>query len=211
MLVWYKVDIIIISLKINLFSPWYSWKIAELALNNNHSLCQRPHLDFFVKGVICSQYPKHDVPLLRRCSKMDSSIRKTLCSRISQNENMLYHTLGKHANHYTTDVSRFDSGMDISMDRGRAFKNFQVYQYFTIYKRYFLLNLKNFHEYLIHQFLKSGGTKYHLNWVNLPGTAPYWKVWIDVLVASSNRGGSNDIHAYCFKSKNHTKATSSDM
>ena len=28
----------IISLKINLFSPWYSWKIAELALNNNHSL-----------------------------------------------------------------------------------------------------------------------------------------------------------------------------
>jgi len=27
-------------LKINLFSPWYSWKIAELALNNNHSLTQ---------------------------------------------------------------------------------------------------------------------------------------------------------------------------
>ena len=34
----YKTDIIIISLKINLFSLWYSWKIAELALNNNHSL-----------------------------------------------------------------------------------------------------------------------------------------------------------------------------
>jgi len=27
-------------LKINLFSPWYSWKIAGLALNNNHSLFQ---------------------------------------------------------------------------------------------------------------------------------------------------------------------------
>jgi hypothetical protein len=38
-LVWYKADLIIISLKINnLFSPWYSWKIAELVLNNNHSL-----------------------------------------------------------------------------------------------------------------------------------------------------------------------------
>jgi len=37
-LVWYKVDLIIISLKINLFSSWYSWKIAELALNNNYSL-----------------------------------------------------------------------------------------------------------------------------------------------------------------------------
>jgi hypothetical protein len=31
-------DSIIIFLKINLFSPWYSWKLAELALNNNHSL-----------------------------------------------------------------------------------------------------------------------------------------------------------------------------
>jgi hypothetical protein len=37
-LVWYKADLIIIPLKINLFSPWYSWKIAELVLNNNHSL-----------------------------------------------------------------------------------------------------------------------------------------------------------------------------
>jgi hypothetical protein len=25
-------------IEINLFSLWYSWKIAELALNNNHSL-----------------------------------------------------------------------------------------------------------------------------------------------------------------------------
>jgi len=40
LLVWYKADIIIIPLKINLFSPWYSWKIAALALNNNHSLTQ---------------------------------------------------------------------------------------------------------------------------------------------------------------------------
>ena len=36
-LVWNKANLIIISLKINLFSSWYSWKIAELALNNNHS------------------------------------------------------------------------------------------------------------------------------------------------------------------------------
>ena len=39
MLVYYKADLII-SLKINLFSPSYSWKIAELTLNNNHSLTQ---------------------------------------------------------------------------------------------------------------------------------------------------------------------------
>jgi hypothetical protein len=31
-------DLIIISLKINLFSPWYRWNIAELTLNNDHSL-----------------------------------------------------------------------------------------------------------------------------------------------------------------------------
>jgi hypothetical protein len=34
----YKADLIIFSLKINLLSPWHSCKIAELALNNNHSL-----------------------------------------------------------------------------------------------------------------------------------------------------------------------------
>jgi hypothetical protein len=39
-LVEYKVDLIFISLKINLFSPWHSWKIAELALSNNHSLVE---------------------------------------------------------------------------------------------------------------------------------------------------------------------------
>ena len=34
MLVLYKEDLIIISLKINLFSTWYSLKIAQLAINN---------------------------------------------------------------------------------------------------------------------------------------------------------------------------------
>ena len=37
-LAWYKVDLIIISLKINLFSSWYSWKIARLPLSSKHSL-----------------------------------------------------------------------------------------------------------------------------------------------------------------------------
>ena len=40
MLVWNKADLIIIALKLNLFSPSHSLKIAELALNNNHSLTQ---------------------------------------------------------------------------------------------------------------------------------------------------------------------------
>ena len=37
-LVYYKADLIIILLKINLFLPWYSWKITELVFNNYHSL-----------------------------------------------------------------------------------------------------------------------------------------------------------------------------
>ena len=37
-LVWHKAYLIIMSFKINLFSLWYSWKIAALALNSNHSL-----------------------------------------------------------------------------------------------------------------------------------------------------------------------------
>ena len=36
-LVQYKMDVIIISLKINLYLTWYRWKIAQLVLNNNHS------------------------------------------------------------------------------------------------------------------------------------------------------------------------------
>jgi len=38
---------IIISLNINLFSPWYSWKIADLSLKNNHSLTVLPPLTKF--------------------------------------------------------------------------------------------------------------------------------------------------------------------
>jgi len=35
----YKMDVIIISLQINLYLTWYTcrWKIVQLALNNNHS------------------------------------------------------------------------------------------------------------------------------------------------------------------------------
>jgi hypothetical protein len=34
-LVYHKADLIIMSLKINLFSPWYSWKIAEVCVNQH--------------------------------------------------------------------------------------------------------------------------------------------------------------------------------
>ena len=37
-LTWYKEDSIIISLQIYLYSPWYSWNIAELGLNSSHSI-----------------------------------------------------------------------------------------------------------------------------------------------------------------------------
>jgi hypothetical protein len=37
----FQLNLITISLKINLFSPWYSWKIAELVLNKNHSLTHK--------------------------------------------------------------------------------------------------------------------------------------------------------------------------
>ena len=43
----------------------------------------------------------------------------------------------------------------------RTFNIFQVYQYFTIYRWYFLFKFINFHEYLVQHSLKSGGTKNH--------------------------------------------------
>ena len=52
MLVYYKADPIIISLQINLYSPWYSWKIAELALNNNYSLTLKNYILQYIVYVI---------------------------------------------------------------------------------------------------------------------------------------------------------------
>jgi hypothetical protein len=49
MLVYYKADII--SLKCRLFSPWYSWKIAHLALNNTNSLYVHVQFEQFTSKV----------------------------------------------------------------------------------------------------------------------------------------------------------------
>ena len=37
----YKVELIIISFRINFFLPWHSWINAEFALNDNHSFILR--------------------------------------------------------------------------------------------------------------------------------------------------------------------------
>jgi hypothetical protein len=55
----------------------------------------------------------------------------------------------------------------------RAFNIFQVYKYFTIYRRYFVLKFEHFRVYLMQYSLKWGGTKYHCRWVEVPGTASY--------------------------------------
>jgi len=59
----------------------------------------------------------------------------------------------------------------------RAFNIYQVYQYSTIYRRYFVLKFEHFYEYLIQCSLKSGGTKYYFEQGKVPGNAPYWKAW----------------------------------
>ena len=58
-LVYYKVNLIIISLKVNLFSPCYSWKIAELALNNNHSLKVLIHFSSDIAWFLNSTFLSH--------------------------------------------------------------------------------------------------------------------------------------------------------
>jgi hypothetical protein len=50
-------DLIILSLKINLFPPWYSWKIAELAFNNNHS----PTHSFTCRGLSILKSTRHSL------------------------------------------------------------------------------------------------------------------------------------------------------
>ena len=52
---------------------------------------------------------------------------------------------------------------------------FQVYQYFTIYRQYFLLKFEQYSWISYTTFRKSGGTKDQFRRVKVPGTAPYWK------------------------------------
>jgi hypothetical protein len=47
-LFWFQANQSLLSIKINLFSPWYSWKIAELMLNNNHSLTHKRFYWLFI-------------------------------------------------------------------------------------------------------------------------------------------------------------------
>jgi len=47
----------------------------------------------------------------------------------------------------------------------RAFNIFQVYQYFSIYRWYFLSKFEKIYDYIIQHSLKLGGTKDHFRWV----------------------------------------------
>jgi hypothetical protein len=84
---WYRYNtIIIISLKINLFFPRYSWKIAELVLNNNHSLTHWVHKLYFDDLKVASAvfillnftHPSHIIFLLTLRIKTEISIKYTV-------------------------------------------------------------------------------------------------------------------------------------
>ena len=64
--------------------------------------------------------------------------------------------------------------MQRALDTIRTFNIFQVYQYFSIYRQYFLLKFEQYsHEYLTQYSLKLGDTKDHFRQVKVPGTVPY--------------------------------------
>ena len=51
------------TLKINFFSSWYRWYIAEVALNNNHLLLQRHQSIQYKQGVYSWQFRKDQFTL----------------------------------------------------------------------------------------------------------------------------------------------------
>ena len=61
----------------------------------------------------------------------------------------------------------------------RAFNIFQLYQCFTIYRRYFLLKIWTLFMNTLSNTLNWGGTKDHFRQVKVPGTVPYWKACIN--------------------------------
>ena len=62
-LVQYKADLIIISSKTKLFSPWYSWNIAELEWNNNHWQTERYFVCKMCEKVSIFYLEKQDVKI----------------------------------------------------------------------------------------------------------------------------------------------------
>ena len=61
----------------------------------------------------------------------------------------------------------------------RAFNIFQLYQCFTIYRRYFLLKIWTLFMNILNNTLNWGGTKDHFRQVKVPGTVPCWKACIN--------------------------------
>ena len=60
------------------------------------------------------------------------------------------------------------------------FQGFQVYQYFTVYRRHFFLKFEkcSWISCTVRHSLKSGGTKDHFRQEKIPCTTPYWKAGI---------------------------------
>jgi hypothetical protein len=86
MLVYNKAKLIIISLKMNLYSPWYSRNIAELALTNNHlrvvEIFQNCSISW-IYNYLCNQCPSpiklwFRLPLMARCV-LDTTLCDTVC------------------------------------------------------------------------------------------------------------------------------------
>ena len=67
--------IIIISLRFNLFSPWYNWKMTRLVLNNNHSLTS-----FTLKSFVICHMHAHLISL-RRDVGNDNALQRTSSQR----------------------------------------------------------------------------------------------------------------------------------
>jgi hypothetical protein len=81
---WYKADLIIISLKIILFSPSHGWKIAKLVLNNNHSLTD---IEYSHKVVLSTPFDLTtlvviDIDYIGSCISIYLSIATTTASSV---------------------------------------------------------------------------------------------------------------------------------
>ena len=79
--------------------------------------------------------------------------------------------------HYATEFNR---NIKVTLFKkywcNRAFNIFQVYQYFTLYRGYFLFKFEQFSwiSYTTPFKIRTGGTKDHFRQVKEPGTAPLY-------------------------------------
>ena len=138
-------DIIIISLKINMFSSWYNWKIVELALNNYHSLTHLQCFKTFRHPFIYNALRHLDHPFIYNALRhldipsFTWSVKYIIYSNLLRNrpeklaKNSLFYLFIKLVKINSIFTAMYDYYIDVNEILRITFVNYCVFRLFMLY------------------------------------------------------------------------------